>query len=411
MLTTPSKMTFVALPRIFGPTTAKHDADDREHDDDDDQRPLRPELAEQAPERGPEALGLAGGQAHPAHHAGAAARRAGAEPAAPAPGGPPAGRIGRPPGSPGAGCRRGRPPLMPRPPPRSAARTRSRGRSRWSSSSSCVPMPTIRPSSRTTIRSACMIVPTRWATMITVAPPSSRSRAARSRASVAKSSAEKLSSKTKMSGALDERAGDREPLALAARDVRAALGDRRLEAALHRRRRSRGPARSRARATARRRSPPRRRSAGCCATVPLNRNAFCGTTPMRAPQVLAVELADVDAVDEHRAAGRVVEARDQVDERRLAAAGGADDGRRLARARPSNESRAGPAPRRPGSGTRRRGTRPAPRAAVGRDRASAGRGSVGSVSSTSWIRPAETGRAGHEDEHEHGRQDREQDLR
>ncbi len=48
----------------------------------------------------------------------------------------------------------------------------------------------------TTIRSACRIVPTRWATMITVASPSSRSSAARSRASVRKSSAEKLSSKT-----------------------------------------------------------------------------------------------------------------------------------------------------------------------------------------------------------------------
>jgi len=50
----------------------------------------------------------------------------------------------------------------------------------------------------TMIRSAFRIVPTRWATMMTVAPPSSRSRAARSRASVAKSSAEKLSSKMKM---------------------------------------------------------------------------------------------------------------------------------------------------------------------------------------------------------------------
>ena len=78
-----------------------------------------------------------------------------------------------------------------------------------------------------------MIVPTRWATMITVALVSSRASAARSRASVAKSSAEKLSSKTKTLGAADERSRDREPLALAAGDVRAALGDRRVELALH----------------------------------------------------------------------------------------------------------------------------------------------------------------------------------
>ena len=45
------------------------------------------------------------------------------------------------------------------------------------------------------MRSACMMVPTRWATMMTVAPPVSRRSAARRRESVAKSSAEKLSSK------------------------------------------------------------------------------------------------------------------------------------------------------------------------------------------------------------------------
>jgi ATP-binding cassette subfamily B protein len=63
-------------------------------------------------------------------------------------------------------------------------------------SSSCVPMPTMVPASRTTIRSAPMIVPTRWATMTTVASAISSARAARRRASVLKSRAEKLSSKT-----------------------------------------------------------------------------------------------------------------------------------------------------------------------------------------------------------------------
>ena len=85
----------------------------------------------------------------------------------------------------------------------------------------------------TTIWSAFMIVPTRWATMMTVAPTSSRDSAARSRASVAKSSAEKLSSKTKMPALAHDGPGDGQPLALAARDVGAALGDRRLQPAVH----------------------------------------------------------------------------------------------------------------------------------------------------------------------------------
>ncbi len=63
-------------------------------------------------------------------------------------------------------------------------------------SSAWVPIPTIEPPSITTIRSACMIVPTRWATMMTVASRVSSRRAARSSESVLKSSAEKLSSKT-----------------------------------------------------------------------------------------------------------------------------------------------------------------------------------------------------------------------
>ncbi len=54
----------------------------------------------------------------------------------------------------------------------------------------------MRPPSRTTIRSACMIVLTRWATMIVVAWVISRLSAALSIESVLKSSAEKLSSKT-----------------------------------------------------------------------------------------------------------------------------------------------------------------------------------------------------------------------
>ena len=48
------------------------------------------------------------------------------------------------------------------------------------------------------------------------------------------------------------------------------------------------------------------------------------------PQVLEAHLADVDTIDLDRAGRGVVEARDQVDQRRLAAAGAADDRGRLA---------------------------------------------------------------------------------
>ena len=51
-----------------------------------------------------------------------------------------------------------------------------------------------------------------------------------------------------------------------------------------------------------------------------------------APQQLLVEVAHVDAVDEDGAAGDVEQPWDEVDERRLAGAGAADDRRRLARA-------------------------------------------------------------------------------
>ena len=95
-------------------------------------------------------------------------------------------------------------------------------------------------------------------------------------------------------------------------------------------RRSRGPGRSRAPATAPRRSRPACRGAGWCATVPVNRNAFCGTSPIRAQSSVGVEVADVDAVDADRAGGRVEEPRHQVDQRGLAGAGRADHGDGLA---------------------------------------------------------------------------------
>ena len=50
----------------------------------------------------------------------------------------------------------------------------------------------------------------------------------------------------------------------------------------------------------------------------------------RAPQHVGIEVVNVDPADEHRALGAVEQPQDQVDERRLARAGAADDGRGLA---------------------------------------------------------------------------------
>ena len=55
---------------------------------------------------------------------------------------------------------------------------------------------------------------------------------------------------------------------------------------------------------------------------------------MRLHSSLGVEVADVDAVDQHRALGGVEEPGDQVEQRGLARAGAADDGGGLPGRRP-----------------------------------------------------------------------------
>ncbi len=67
------------------------------------------------------------------------------------------------------------------------------------------------------------------------------------------------------------------------------------------------------------------------AIVPLNRNGSCSTIAICARRLARVTCAHVVAVDAHRAGGHVVEARDQVGDRRLAGAGLADERDRLAR--------------------------------------------------------------------------------
>ena len=128
---------------------------------------------------------------------------------------------------------------------------------------------------------------------------------------------------------LDERPRDGQALALPARDVGAALRDGRLEAL-----------RELAHEVARLgdlEGLPELLVRGvrvAVAQVARDRAAeevgLLGHHADARPELLAIDLADVDAVDEHGAGGHVVEARQQVHERRLAAAGGAHDGRRLA---------------------------------------------------------------------------------
>ena len=64
--------------------------------------------------------------------------------------------------------------------------------------------------------------------------------------------------------------------------------------------------------------------------LPANRNDSCGTTPSWLRKRVQRDVADVVAVDEHLAVERVVEAGEQLGDRRLPRAGGADQRERLA---------------------------------------------------------------------------------
>ena len=66
-------------------------------------------------------------------------------------------------------------------------------------------------------------------------------------------------------------------------------------------------------------------------TVSLNRKVSCSTMPICRRRLARVTSRTSMAVDPHRAAHHIVEARDQVDDGGLAGAGGADDRDRLAR--------------------------------------------------------------------------------
>ena len=175
---TPLKMTLVASPRIFGTEDREEDADHGQADDQNDERCLGAEPAEEASEGGTEFFDFSPVPIPMPIIPGPRRGPGPPVPGRPIPGGGP---LGAPPAPPA-----GRGPLMRLPPRRTAASRRSRDTSRSTREAPCeCRCPRSGPASMTRIRSAPMIVPTRWATMTIVAHPSSRASVARRRASVA----------------------------------------------------------------------------------------------------------------------------------------------------------------------------------------------------------------------------------
>src|SRR4029077_12589075 len=125
---------------------------------------------------------------------------------------------------------------------------------------------------------------------------------------------------------LDERPSDGEPLALAARQVRSALAHRRPESAVQFPDEALGlgdPERGPQLVVGR----VGLAIAKVAGDGPVEQERLLRDEPDTRPQVVAVELADVDTVDVELAAGHVVEAWDEVDQGGLATPRAADDGR------------------------------------------------------------------------------------
>ena len=250
-----------------------------------------------------------------------------------------------------------------------------------SSSSSCVPRSTIRPSSMTTISSASEIVESRWATMNVVRPCHHLAQAVLDRLLGARVDRGGRVVEDQHARLGEQRPGDRDPLTLAARERQPALADDGVVAV--------GSARDE---VVRLRPPrgqldllrgsPRAGRRRCCRR-PCPRTGSCH--PRRTRSDVRSEstsiVAQVGAVDQDRAFGRVIEARDQRDQAGLARAGRPDErhGPPSLDVELDRRSSARLARRRSVSPTS--GTRPAPgrRAAAGRlagsSSAARGRGS------------------------------------
>ena len=258
--------------------------------------------------------------------------------------------------------------LMPAPPLRAGIRRSARYVSHVSRSSSCVPMPTMPPSSSTMMRSASVMVETRCATTILVTSGNSRHNACLSLASVVRSSAENESSKTRMSGRCTI------ARAIASRwrwppdTLVPPWAMRPFEAALHV-----GDEVAALRDLER---VPELGVGGLLAAEPQVGGHGAGEEEGALrheadglPEPVEVGLAHVDAVHVDRAARGVEQSRDQRDERRLARAGGADDRDGLAAARRGTRCPGARGARRRGRRTRRPSNSTVPTAGNSADRA------------------------------------------
>ena len=126
-------------------------------------------------------------------------------------------------------------------------------------------------------------------------------------------------------------AGERHQLPLTGRQPRPALAHLGVEPLGERRRTARGARAPRARRRPRRRSRRPARRGRCRGSCPANRKPSCGTTTMRSRSDASVAVAQVDAAEATPCLARVVEAGDELGQRRLARAGRADEREPLAR--------------------------------------------------------------------------------
>ena len=203
-----------------------------------------------------------------------------------------------------------------------------------------MPSATTRPPSSSTTRSARLMVDSRWA-MTSVVRSAQRARAAR-RGSAARP-ARRLrcvaSSSTRIGGFGEQRAGDRDALALAARERVAALAD---DACRSRRAASSMNSSACAavgRGLARRRATRRGGRRRCCrGSTTENRNGSSSTMPTWWRRLGSVRSRTSWPSIEHRAVVDVVEAGEQPGDGRLAAAGAPDERDGLARARRAGRS-------------------------------------------------------------------------
>ena len=231
--------------------------------------------------------------------------------------------------------------LAVRRPRRPSLRTDACTHRRAAMSSSCVPCSTMRPWSRTTIRSARRIVDSRWAMTNAVRPARRRPSPRSIRRSVPMSTDDVASSRMRMRGIGEERSRESDELSLAEREPEAALAE--LGVVALRKLGDEGVGTDRLRPPPRPRPglPTGRPKAMLSATVPAKRNPSWGTIPSCRAQRRLRDVAQVVAVDRDPSGARIVEASEELRDRRLARRRCGRRGRPSFRAERRDRSRGG----------------------------------------------------------------------